>query len=285
MSSPGATINGDGGKVIVWADDTTRAYGRISARGGVDGGNGGLIETSGKIALDVAGSRVDASASKGSNGQWLLDPSNVTVVHGTSGALTGGLFDPASSSNIGDAQINTALNNGTDVTIQTSAGTGGTGLIVVNGSADSGGAVAISNTSGGARSLNMSTAGTINIHAGATMAGSTGNALNVTLSATGGNTIFGTIDNSGGTTTLTGASALNGTIRNGTLVSTDGAPLTANYYYGTAILDGVTFGSNLNVNGYFSIYNDLTLANGISVNQDDGSWYFSSAGTRSRQVV
>src|SRR5450756_2070568 len=42
-----ATTIGDGGKVIVWADEATRAYGTISARGGAQGGNGGFIETSG----------------------------------------------------------------------------------------------------------------------------------------------------------------------------------------------------------------------------------------------
>ena len=31
-----AVVRGDGGKVIVWADDTTRAYGSISARGGAN---------------------------------------------------------------------------------------------------------------------------------------------------------------------------------------------------------------------------------------------------------
>ena len=49
----GATIiadtlsKGDGGTAIVWSDNTTRAYGKISARGGDAGGDGGLIETSG----------------------------------------------------------------------------------------------------------------------------------------------------------------------------------------------------------------------------------------------
>jgi hypothetical protein len=45
--------NGNGGKVIVWADQATRAYGTITARGGDEGGNGGFIETSGKVYLDV----------------------------------------------------------------------------------------------------------------------------------------------------------------------------------------------------------------------------------------
>ena len=36
-----ATDNGNGGKVVIWADDTTRAYGNVSARGGANGGDGG----------------------------------------------------------------------------------------------------------------------------------------------------------------------------------------------------------------------------------------------------
>ncbi|TXT24419.1 MAG: filamentous hemagglutinin outer membrane protein [Gallionellaceae bacterium] len=81
----GASINadaitsGNGGKVIVWSNDATRAYGSISANGGAQGGNGGFIETSAHF-LDVAGSRVSAGAASGQAGTWLLDPTNINVV-------------------------------------------------------------------------------------------------------------------------------------------------------------------------------------------------------------
>ena len=68
-----ATGNGNGGKVIVWADDTTRFYGNISARGGIYGGNGGFVETSGHNYLDFQG-RVDTRAPLGLVGTLLLDP-------------------------------------------------------------------------------------------------------------------------------------------------------------------------------------------------------------------
>ena len=38
-----ALATGDGGKVIVWGDDTARVHGSISARGGAVSGNGGLV--------------------------------------------------------------------------------------------------------------------------------------------------------------------------------------------------------------------------------------------------
>ncbi|HKB57099.1 MAG TPA: filamentous hemagglutinin N-terminal domain-containing protein, partial [Lacunisphaera sp.] len=92
---PGASVNadalnsGNGGKVIVWSDNATRAYGTLSARGGEQGGNGGLVETSGHW-LDVAGVHVDTSASLGTRGTWLLDPYNVTIAAGAIGASTFG---------------------------------------------------------------------------------------------------------------------------------------------------------------------------------------------------
>src|SRR6185436_12866530 len=46
-----ATLEGDGGKVIVWADEITRFHGTLSARGGSQSGNGGFAEISGKGTL------------------------------------------------------------------------------------------------------------------------------------------------------------------------------------------------------------------------------------------
>src|SRR5262245_8315158 len=43
-----AITSGDGGKVIVWSDDATRAYGTIGVRGGARSGDGGFVEVSGK---------------------------------------------------------------------------------------------------------------------------------------------------------------------------------------------------------------------------------------------
>ncbi|WP_165904798.1 two-partner secretion domain-containing protein [Sulfurisoma sediminicola] len=69
---------GDGGTVIVWADDTTRAYGDISARGGAEGGDGGFVEVSGKQTLDFTGF-ADRRAPRGKAGMLLLDPAEITI--------------------------------------------------------------------------------------------------------------------------------------------------------------------------------------------------------------
>jgi filamentous hemagglutinin family protein len=74
-----ATRRGDGGSVVVWADDTTQVDGEISARGGPRGGDGGFVETSGRRHLGVSRAP-DLSAPAGEGGTWLLDPANVEIV-------------------------------------------------------------------------------------------------------------------------------------------------------------------------------------------------------------
>ena len=117
-----ALVNGDGGKVIVWADDTTRAYGNISARGGALSGNGGFIETSGHRYLDVEGIKVDTSAANGIWGSWLLDPISLTITDtGGSSFTYGGTFtSPDDGSIVSWATIAGQLTG--NVTVQTSDG-------------------------------------------------------------------------------------------------------------------------------------------------------------------
>ena len=73
-----ATGNGDGGKVIVWADENTRYHGNLSVRGGASGGNGGNAEVSGKQNLVFAGG-ADLGAPAGQSGTLLLDPLDILV--------------------------------------------------------------------------------------------------------------------------------------------------------------------------------------------------------------
>lgn len=127
--SADATTAGNGGEIRVLGERTLRAYGTITAKGGPAGGNGGLIETSGGYAvpagdnnggIDLAGLRTDASAPKGTAGEWLVDPFDVTIVNGdAAGTLTGTPFVPIADSTIQDGDINAALNGGTSVRITT----------------------------------------------------------------------------------------------------------------------------------------------------------------------
>ncbi len=76
-----ALDNGDGGKVIIWADDYTHYEGDISARGGSQSGDGGLVEVSGKKNLNFDG-WVDTTATNGQTGELLLDPEYVGISGG-----------------------------------------------------------------------------------------------------------------------------------------------------------------------------------------------------------
>lgn len=121
-----AIQSGDGGKVIVWADDTAIVAGshNIAARGGAEGGNGGFIETSGKRYLAIGGA-ASASAVNGLAGTWLLDPYNVTINNTGTAILTAGVLTAtANNTQINVSTITAALAAGTNVTINT--GTGGT---------------------------------------------------------------------------------------------------------------------------------------------------------------
>jgi filamentous hemagglutinin family protein len=74
-----AITNGNGGKVIYWADDTTRFYGAIEAKGGANSGDGGFVEVSGKRFLDFNGDVV-TTAANGQTGTLLLDPDDIIIV-------------------------------------------------------------------------------------------------------------------------------------------------------------------------------------------------------------
>ena len=95
-----ATDRGQGGKVIVWGTESAQVHGSISARGGVHGGDGGFVETSGH-SLAVDGIRVDTGtrAGSGRRGTWLLDPFDIDVIAGSGASLgeVDSFLDPPAS--------------------------------------------------------------------------------------------------------------------------------------------------------------------------------------------
>ena len=84
LVSPDTTINadalldGNGGRVILWSDRITGFAGNISARGGQNSGNGGLVEVSSKQDLIVDG-KADLRAPNGQVGLFLLDPTDIII--------------------------------------------------------------------------------------------------------------------------------------------------------------------------------------------------------------
>ena len=139
---PDATIkadaiqSGNGGNVAVWADNTTRYYGNISARGGANSGDGGFVEVSGKHYLDFLGV-VNTLAPAGKAGTLLLDPSDITI----SAGVDAGMTPPGTTSPFTGALATSTLNVTTltdalalgNVLVDASAGAAaGTGNITVS---------------------------------------------------------------------------------------------------------------------------------------------------------
>ncbi len=214
-----AVNSGNGGKVILWADDVTSFYGNISARGGAQSGDGGFVETSGKAILKAVGN-VDAAAPNGNAGNWLLDPNNITIQ--TAGSDTNVTASPNFASTNDSAivttgSIQTALNAGTSVTVTTaSAGTSAQlGDITV--------ANAIAKTAGGTATLTLNAANNIDFIAGADVSSTTG-ALGLTLNATGAISSLRNVSLNGGVLTLnaTGNGTQSGTIQASTSVVKSG---------------------------------------------------------------
>ncbi|MDX2244549.1 MAG: CHAT domain-containing protein [Leptolyngbyaceae cyanobacterium bins.302] len=108
-----ALSNGNGGRVIVWADDTTRFQGTINARGGTQSGNGGFIEISGKQNLAFNGT-ANVTAPAGSPGSVLFDPRDINIVPGAAGS-------GANDGEVGDATVLFGDGGNADFTISAGA--------------------------------------------------------------------------------------------------------------------------------------------------------------------
>jgi len=122
-------IRPDGGQITVWSDGATTFAGEASARGGVLaeatagisslGGNGGRVETSGKEQLTISPTAiVNTTAAQGKTGQWLLDPTDLTVIPSSGSAtVADGTSSPATASTIDRATLEAGL-NGNNVELQ-----------------------------------------------------------------------------------------------------------------------------------------------------------------------
>ncbi|ENL8155411.1 filamentous hemagglutinin N-terminal domain-containing protein, partial [Salmonella enterica] len=208
-----ATDAGNGGTAVLWSDDYTNFRGSILAQGGAQSGNGGRVETSSHRNLQVSGT-ADASARAGHGGEWLLDPTDVTITGtGTdTGVRTTGkgsdlkldtdtehLFTPtASGAQILNTSIENQLNNGTAVIVKTSGFdvSGQSGNITVNAN--------ITKTGGADAALTLEADGNITVNKNIT---STVGRLNISLLAAGSDSgriqvLNSTLNSNGGNITL-----------------------------------------------------------------------------------
>ncbi|MDB6087941.1 MAG: filamentous hemagglutinin family outer membrane protein [Gammaproteobacteria bacterium] len=164
-----ALQSGAGGAVIVWSDQQTQMYGDISARGGAQGGNGGLVETSSRNSLDYRG-LVDLRAPQGGVGTLLLDPSDISI---ESGASTGDITLPGSApftvtgsnptSVLSVTDLQNQLNLG-NVTVATSSGA----------SAPSGGSITVATPVSWSNANSLTLAANQNVNIDAPITASTG---------------------------------------------------------------------------------------------------------------
>jgi len=167
----------------------TEVYGNLRARGGVNGGNGGSIETSGTAvntrlaSADGTATRrgvVDASAraAGGTAGTWTLDPYNVTISNATASGVDGNFVPTGPGANINAADLSAALNAGTSVTISTGTEQVGTEIGDITLARDT----TVSRTAGtGTATLTLSAHNDITLQAGSTIQASSTSPLNVNL--------------------------------------------------------------------------------------------------------
>ncbi|MFZ4125983.1 MAG: filamentous hemagglutinin N-terminal domain-containing protein, partial [Rickettsiales bacterium] len=240
-----ATTQGHGGEVILFSENTTRFDGIIRANAAGTGGNGGFVETSGKAFLHIDSGTVQAKATGGNAGNWLLDPADITITAATNSNITGAtpFTATATGSQVSAATIVGVLNGNTNVTVQTTNDAfAGNGDIFVNS--------AINTTGTGA--LTLSAFRNIDVGAAITLNGGALTLRSNNTGGAGGGSIRTTaaITTNGGNVTMSGGAAAptsatynaNGSVNVAATGYAQGINL-ANFY------NGVSIGANINATG------------------------------------
>ncbi|MCB1115157.1 MAG: hypothetical protein KDK71_01705, partial [Chlamydiia bacterium] len=130
--------SGDGGKIITWGDRANRTYGETSARGGDLSGDGGFIEISAKSNnYDWQGTG-GVHAPHGNPGQFLLDPTDITLEPLPDLNVTPGspnyTVNPTATARVDTTAAGpliTLLNGGSNVTISTNTAGPNAGTLTV----------------------------------------------------------------------------------------------------------------------------------------------------------
>ncbi|MCH7345376.1 filamentous hemagglutinin N-terminal domain-containing protein, partial [Pelomonas sp. CA6] len=268
--------SGEKGEILLLGDMQS---GQLNVGGHLDasapqGGNGGHIETSAAWVNTRADLKVDAAASKGLGGDWLIDPYDYTI--GPSAAST----------------ISSTLSGGTSVTVTTQANSSAYGSA---GSSSGNGDITVSNaiTKSGGGSATLTLQADRNIVVNAPITSNSG-ALNITLSAAnnasgtlGGVNLSADLNSNGGTILIGGAGgSLTSAQSNGIGYALNSSASTPAVQIGTNvnILSG---GGNITVNGqtnastssYEGSKGGIYVLSGATVNSGGGNLYMSGIST------
>ncbi|MEI7429383.1 MAG: filamentous hemagglutinin N-terminal domain-containing protein, partial [Betaproteobacteria bacterium] len=251
-----ALDDGDGGVVVAWSDGTTTAQGNFSARGGANGGNGGLTEVSGLVGIDVTG-HADLSASNGHSGTMLLDPGSLTISTGTTNAATGILNNGWVSGQLAGSNLILATTDD--------------GYTANNATQDITVSAPLSWNS--ANTLTLNAGRNIALNDNVTVTGGGGLTLNAGQGTTGTSSASNakTIDLGGGALAFAkGLSVSNNSVlKNLVATSLDATTITVPDRH-SVTLSGVTLGANLTATGTVTIPDTLTLTNGAEITLSSG---------------
>jgi filamentous hemagglutinin family protein len=302
--SANAVERGNGGRIIVWADNTTGFYGSASARGGNQSGNGGFLEISGAENLTFQGI-ADTGATFGTSGTILFDPRDIYIVNTVDtvdpqdssisatalGNSTGDIILDATR----DINLNTSLNfiddPGTIITFSASRNFNGANNTISAPGRNieiSAAAVTVGNIDTRTNTIDAGdisiTATTGNVNTGLLLTssqvpdtGTSGNGGNISINALNGSIMTGEI--------YTNSSSQNGTSRNGgniTIDAPNGSVMTGTLFSRSDALGDL--GGNSGNGGSITVrsntsngtINTTTVANVVGVIQSES---FSESGT------
>lgn len=129
--SANAITNGNGGQIVVFANDSLTFLGNLSATGGREGGNGGFAELSGKNSVTIPNlaGRIDLSALNGQGGTLLFDPIDTSVVAGSGSAIG----SPVSQNTLFANDVAVFLNTASLIVETNVLGTGNGDITIQNG--------------------------------------------------------------------------------------------------------------------------------------------------------
>lgn len=112
-----ATDAGDGGQITIRSDGSTSVYAGLEATGGMDGGRGGRIETSG-LHLDARPLWINATGDWNGGGEWLVHAGDLTVIEDFGDARPGAARAEEGASTVSNLAIRYALQDGMRVRLK-----------------------------------------------------------------------------------------------------------------------------------------------------------------------